>query len=218
MTQDTVVGRRRAEPEDRFRWWRRGAITLLVLGLVAAAVVVGALSFSVRVSGLSMAPTLAEGDRLFARPWKGSIERFDLVEANVTAAGTTVVKRVIGLPGDTVQIVGPAAEGSVPVVRVRPAGSTTWYRVDNPTWTAASGDATKACCSVTGTSDVAGAEVTVPDGQYWLLGDNFSGSTDSRVFGFVEDASILTRLTFRVLPLSRFGSVDDGARLVPEGG
>jgi signal peptidase I len=57
--------------------------------------------------------------------------------------------------------------------------------------------------------------VTVPAGSYWLVGDNWGGSDDSRKLGFVTDEQIHARLNFRVLPLGEFGTVPAEVRLRP---
>jgi len=190
----------------------------VVLVLIAGVVVVAALSFSVQVRGDSMRPTLREGDRLEVDVRGGDVRRFDLVEAiepgHDGTGGTTLVKRVVGMPGDRVMVRG----GEAPAVMVRPAGTERTFRVDNPAWAAQVGLATDSCCTPAGTSRRAGqgrAWATVPEDAYWLLGDNWGGSTDSRAFGFVSAEMVKTRLVFRILPLDRLGGLGAPARLVP---
>lgn len=55
----------------------------------------------------------------------------------------------------------------------------------------------------------------MPDGSYWVPGDNWGGSTDSRDFGFVPASSVEAKLWFRILPLSKFGAVTHDVRLTP---
>jgi len=196
----------------------RGNATLRVLGfaglallLLAILVPIVALTFSVQVQGNSMKPTLTQGDRLlFDFVDRKEIRRFDLVAAQ-PGGGANVVKRVIGLPGDTISVeVGDDG----PMVYVQPAGSTTRYRVDNPTWPAQVSDKVQPCCAPDGKLSGRRRPVVVPDGQYWLIGDNWGGSDDSRVFGFVTSDDIKGRLDFRLLPSGEFGTVPTGAELV----
>lgn len=185
----------------------------LVAFLLALLTIVAALAFSVHVKGHSMEPTLREGDRLLVQFWKrGEIQRFDLVQARVGVAKSPVVKRVIGLPGDAVSVA--FAEGK-PVVTVTPSGSDTAYVVENGTWDDRIGDRIAPCCKPDGTAGVAPAAVVVPDGSYWLLGDNWGGSDDSRTYGFVKQADIGGVLDLRLQPLGSFGRVPNPARLVP---
>lgn len=187
----------------------------LAIGLVILALLVpiAALSFSVQVSGTSMEPTLKEGDRLLVDfISRDDIKRFDLVEAKPGEGSPTLVKRVVGMPGDRVAVA--KVTGEEPRVFLRPAGSDEVFEVDNPTWTGQIGDKTLPCCTEDGKASPARAWATVPDGHYWLLGDNWGGSDDSRVFGFVPKEQVAGRLNFRILPLGEFGNVPTDAELV----
>lgn len=198
-------------------------VSALVVFLLGMLVIVVALTFSVQVSGHSMQPTLHEGDRLevdvFARH---DVHRFDVVQATEpggqgvagSGAGTSIVKRVIGMPGDRISIRG----GARPVVLLKPAGATTTFRVTNPAWSGQTGSAVASCCTgaVQGRTDGGPAHwATVPSGSYFVMGDNWGGSTDSRVFGPVPAANIRATLGFRIMPLGRFGSLRAEARLIP---
>lgn len=200
------------------RPWLRTALAVaaLVVFFAAMLVVIGVLAFSVKVSGHSMEPTLADGDRLVVNPFgTDDVARFDIVESTLGDREIPVVKRVIGLPGDRVQA---SAEGDPPVVRIKPAGEDTVYVVDNPAWSGQVGDKVEPCCADDGTTLPRGgpAWVTVPDGQLWLVGDNWGGSDDSRTFGFVAQDEVTARISFRVQPFADFGPVADDVRLVPE--
>lgn len=76
--------------------------------LIATAVVVFTLVFRpVVVSGRSMEPSLFSGDLLLTAPtWLRTPQRGDLVVLRDPVDHTRVVKRLMGLPGETVQIVG----------------------------------------------------------------------------------------------------------------
>jgi signal peptidase I len=169
------------------------AFAALVLAVVA-------LAFSVTVDGASMEPTLRDGDRMFLEVWtRDEIERFDVVEADapsaVSGGAARILKRVIGMPGDRISVSGDAR------VLIRPAGAEATYVVENPAWSAEPG-----------------AELewrAVPEGAYWLLGDNWRASTDSRSFGFVDAEAVHGRVVFRMLPLGRHGAIADDVRLAP---
>lgn len=183
----------------------------LLLLLAALLVPVVVLTFSVRVSGLSMAPTLREGDRLFVDLLgRDDLERLDLVEAQLGPGASRAVKRVIGLPGDVVRV---TYDDERPVVTVERDGTT--YRVVNPAWDDQVGTAQRPCCEADGTAGGTALAATVPDGAFWLVGDNWGGSDDSRTFGFVPQDRIGGRLNWRVLPLGDLGRVDHDVRLEP---
>jgi signal peptidase I len=205
--------RRRRDEKGTLRYligW--GALLTFLLALLA---IVAALAFSVHVKGHSMEPTVHEGDRLLVEFWKrGDVQRFDLVEARVGVAKTPVVKRVVGLPGDTVAVSFVAGK---PVVRVMPGGSHTAYVVENRHWSEQVGEKTAPCCNPDGTAGTATTAVVVPADGYWLLGDNWGGSDDSRTYGFVKKADIGGVLDLRLQPLGSFGRVPNPARLVHAG-
>jgi signal peptidase I len=90
------------------------------------------------------------------------------------------IKRVIGLPGDRVEI----RDGAVFVNGVQLDEP---YVFGGPTEPAAAGDS-----------------VVVPPDSYFALGDHRSDSTDSRVFGFVYRADIIGRAVIRYWPINSF--------------
>lgn len=191
-------------------------VVALVLFLVAMLVVIVGLAFSVKVEGHSMEPTLHDGDRLEVDLLhRHDVNRFDLVEAiepqeKQYGTGQAIVKRVIGLPGDQVSVTGKQ-----PVVRLKKAGSSTVYVVDNPAWTPRIGANTKPCCTSEGRSNAKSAWVTIPAHSYWVIGDNWGASTDSRVFGFVPEKNVKAKLSFRIQPLGRFGHIANPVTLAP---
>lgn len=186
--------------------------TAVVLVLLAVVAVLALLTFSVRVTGQSMSPTLAEGDRMLADVLnRGDVRRFDLVQVTAPDTGASIVKRVIALPGDRVQV---RDDRDAQQVLLRPSGEQTTYRVASSTWT---GSTDRACCDPDGRSAGRARWVTVPEGSYWIAGDNWTGSTDSRAFGFVTDDAVGARLVRRVLPLGGFGRVPTPVRLVEAG-
>lgn len=201
------------------RPWLRTAlgVVALVVFFAVMLVVIAVLAFSVKVSGHSMEPTLADGDRLVVNPFGADdIARFDIVESTLGDREIPVVKRVIAMPGDRVQA---SAESDPPVVRIKPAGEETVYVVDNPAWSGQVGEKVEPCCAEDGTTlprDEEPGWVTVPDGQFWLVGDNWGGSDDSRTFGFVTQEQVTARISLRVQPFGDLGRVPDDVALVPE--
>lgn len=113
------------------------------------------------VTGRSMQPTLAPGERVVVLRFTSGVQRGDLVVfKNPDAPEDLLVKRVLGLPREQVE----ARSGRFIV------GD---FVVDEP-------------YVLPGTSAGDVATSRVPDDCYYLLGDNRAESVDSRAFGAVD--------------------------------
>ena len=123
--------------------------------------------------------------RLFGDPQRGDIIVFHSVLTTADGAEKLLVKRIIGLPGDTVFITGG-------VVYVNGEAQDEPYTKDGYTSTEMS-------------------EVTVPEGQLFCMGDNRQNSRDSRdpLIGFVDEDEVLGKAVLRLFPFSRFGGLYD---------
>ena len=98
------------------------------------------------------------------------------------------VKRVVGVPGDTVSV---NRAGTVSVDgRARGDG----LRTRPPPL-------------LEGLLPIS-SELVVPDATYYVAGDNSEVSIDSRVWGALPKDNVVGRPLLRVLPLSRFGKVE----------
>lgn len=176
--------------------------------VVIVAIVAGIRTFLVspfQVEGNSMVSTLEDREYIVINKFAylvGNPQRGDIVVFRPPNEPTKFyVKRVIGTPGDVVDIRGgnvyvrtdpdqPETELEEPYLDERNQGST--YR-HPPN----SGDTTP-------------VSYRVPEGQYFLLGDNRQGSHDSRSFTvdgdahpFVPDESIKGRVWFVALPVTK---------------
>lgn len=188
-----------------------GGVVLLVLVLLAAAVAV----LAVRVQGESMQPTLNDGDRVLLRPFTGGglPHRFALVVGRFEAGGPRVVKRIIALPGDRVQIRRDSA-GHVRV-EVQPGGDGSWRQVENPAWAVRDWAEGTACCTGDGKATDAAVPVVVPAGMLFLLGDNAAASRDSLSLGWAPAELVQGVVGWRVWPLGDVGRVGGHLRLRP---
>lgn len=132
----------------------------------------------VRVSGTSMDKTLSSGDIMFLYKL-ASPKRDSIVVVDKEVEGNTIIKRVIGLPGETIECV----EG---VIYINDK------KYDNKY---ANGD----------TNDF--KKITLKDDEYFVLGDNRQVSQDSRVFGPVKRKYIKGTANFIIFPFNHFGLV-----------
>lgn len=152
----------------------------LVLALVLRALVIQAFWIP---SG-SMIPTLAPRDRVlvakfwysFAEPKRGQI----IVFKYPLDPKRDFVKRLVGLPGETVEIV----KGVVMIDGVE---------LKEP--------------YVKNRDTLSFDPVKVPEGQYLMLGDNRPNSQDGRFWGFVPAANIKGPAFVRYWPISRIGGL-----------
>jgi len=185
-----------------------------------AAVALAALT--ARVEGASMEPTLRNGDLLLVdrlAPHLSAPERGDIVLVGLNASGLQGVKRVIGLPGDTVEIDGNHRDTpngrAHPVVLLRPGGVGSWQQLSEP-YIAGDWGVPEYCCSPDGLSLLqAPSPLTLAPGEFFVLGDNRSVSLDSRWFGLVPRTRILGRIVTRYWPFDRAGAPASSMRLIP---
>jgi signal peptidase I len=168
------------------RSWARDL--LIALGL--ALIIIVFLYQPVKVEGTSMAPLLTDQERIFINKFVyrfGPIERGDVVVFWYPVDRTkSFIKRVVGLPGETVEI----RQGQV-WVNGQP--------VDEPYVPSQYVDRHSY------------GPAKVPADHYFLLGDHRSSSNDSRVFGTVPSALIYGKAVFVYWPVDRFGTIPAAA-------
>lgn len=149
-----------------------------------------------------MQPTLRNGERFFVTPGTAhTATRFDVM---VMRAGRGVsgqiVKRVIAVAGDRIEIVTPA--GGVSQVLIQPGGQGPWFEIVQSTWQGHDLNNVQ-CCDADGRkSGSTPAIQTVPANSVFVLGDNLDGSSDSREFGWVDLSRVDGRVGLRVWPLA----------------
>ena len=151
----------------------------------------------VEVSGPSMNPTLNDKDRLILTHLNYTPERGDIIVCNAPGLEKCIIKRCIGIGGDTVVVdynnnsvtvngeklsedyLGEGMRGNLPVFDQD-------YMTAKNVYT-----------------------YNVPEGTVFAMGDNRNHSTDSRSewVGFIKLEDVLGKAFFRFLPFGSFGSV-----------
>ena len=132
----------------------------------------------IRVNGESMMKTLHDGDIMILNiiDYKlHGVKRFDIVV--VDEGDELIIKRVIGLPGETVE-----------------------YK-DNKLYI--NGKKVNDKYASHETEDLS---VLVPKGEYFVLGDNRTNSLDSRAFGTFSSKKILGKTSMTLFPFNRWGN------------
>ncbi|WP_226665966.1 signal peptidase I [Metabacillus litoralis] len=147
------------------------------------------------VEGSSMDPTLKDGDRLFVNKtlqFIGDIEKGDIVIIDGKEEKIRYVKRIIGLPGDKIT----AEQGKV---YVNDQEITEPYLEGNETHAEQMG--------MLLTSDF--DEIEVPQGSYFVMGDNRLNSMDSRNgLGLIEKERILGKSEFIFFPFDHLSKTE----------
>lgn len=171
----------------RQRWFISLALLVVVWLMLPMALrfSINVATMRVRNDGYSMMPALTNGDYILADrqayqkhlPKRGDIVIF----TSPTDTGRDLIKRIIGLPGETVKI----AQGQVlingvplnePYISVQAA-----YR----------------------------GEWKIPQDQYFVLGDNRNDSRDSHQWGFLPKEYILAKAVWIYWPSVQFGKIED---------
>ncbi len=163
----------------------------LLAGVLSMAVKAVALR-AYRVPSESMSPTLKLDDRMFASRWpSGPPARGDVVVMLGPSPPTaSFVRRVIALPGETVEI-----QDKVVFIDGRALAES--YAVH--------GDPKVQPGEVSPRDNL--RPLRVPEGCVFVLGDNRDNSNDSRFWGPVASSSLRGRVTLRYWPLARAGPV-----------
>lgn len=205
-------------------WWRTEIRPLLILAVVLFSIRSSLADWNDVPTG-SMKPTLIEGDRIFVNKlaydlkvpfttWHlaewGNPQRGDIVVFFSPHDGKRLVKRVIGLPGDTVEMRNEQLLLNGEPVTYTPLDASISAAVAEPE-RSASEFATEQLPSrphaVMATPVLPATRsfgpVTVPAGEYFTLGDNRDNSFDSRFWGCVPRSQIVGRASAVVVSLDR---------------
>ena len=170
----------------------------------------------VQVEGHSMDPTLADGQRVIVLKHT-SIERFDIVVAKEVENGKTkqIVKRIIGMPGDTItyqndKLTINGKEVKEEYLKEFHAAFAKDKLQKEYAYSDYFQQLAKESKAFTVNADkYTTFSVTVPEGKYFLLGDNRIVSKDSREVGYFDKSALVGEVKFRFWPLDKIGTVED---------
>jgi signal peptidase I len=189
VDDDKDIQVHRPEDASRGNLWSEGRLLLrdLIFALMIAALVMVFVVQPVKVEGTSMLPRLHDGERIFVNKliyydeyrWAPKIERGDIVVFwYPDDPSKSYIKRVVGLPGDTVEV----REG---IVRINGAELDETYLDPR-----------------LNLSSRSQAPVLVRPNYYFVMGDNRDNSFDSRSWGLVPKKYIYGKALFRYWPLN----------------
>jgi signal peptidase I len=158
----------------------------LVIALSLAVVIIIFFYQPVKVEGTSMTPLISDQERIFINKF---VYRFEPIERGDVVVfwypldrSKSFIKRVVGLPDDTVEI----REGQVYVnSKLLPEPYVPPESADFGTLSA----------------------TRIPRGEYFVMGDHRTSSNDSRIFGPVPRKFIYGKAVFAYWPVDHFGSI-----------
>ncbi|NBJ69178.1 MULTISPECIES: signal peptidase I [Clostridia] len=171
----------------------RKVVTFFLLGAMIIFVSRSALFASYVVEGESMEPTLDDGNLLMVNKFVydlTEVDRFDVIVFRANEK-EDYVKRVIGIPGDTIQYQNDKLYINGDYVEEDFLQDYAQATLSNKPQT---GNFTLK--EVTG-------ETKVPDGMLFVMGDNRGESLDSRSFGFISQAQLVGKVDVKYWPLSQ---------------
>lgn len=166
--------------------WMKSIAAALVIALICRQF----LFMPTTVLGASMQPSFEDHDRVLVSKI-GEAKRFDVVVFDAPdISGEHYIKRVIGLPGDhlevkddTLYVNGEPTDEPYLELETIPGGHLTEeFTLEEKT-----------------------GHRQVPAGKLFVMGDNRLNSKDSRTFGFISEESVIGKVKLRIYPFSAIG-------------
>lgn len=185
-----------------------GFIKVFVVSAIVILLFVNFVAHPVRVDGRSMYPTLKDGEFGFTNVGGvllNGVKRGDIVVVTMEEKGqkTHWVKRVIGLPGDTVSCVN-----DVVYINGKVLDETKYIDPDYRQSLVDKFGYFNKVPNADNTNVEDFEEVKLKDDEYYVMGDNRPYSKDSRYVGPVKKSQIFAKKMLVLLPISDIGVKD----------
>ncbi|TDL31298.1 signal peptidase I [Jeotgalibacillus sp. S-D1] len=169
--------------KELISWLKSILIALVIVGVCRHYLIT-----PVTVKGESMIPTFEDDNRVIISKLT-DIEAFDLIVFQSPISADKHIKRVIGLPGDEIKIKDDilSINGKIykePYLKQNKENSL----FNQP---------------ITGDF-----ELEVPEGSFFVMGDNRLKSMDSRSYGVISTASVIGEVKMRIYPIASIGWLD----------
>lgn len=163
-------------------------VKAILLGLAIAFICREFIFAPVKVEGKSMMPTFEDNNRIIVSKMS-KVERFDMIVFHSPVSNEDYIKRVIGLPGDIVEVQDD-------VLHINNIIYDEPYLQENKEMLSTQEHLTD------------DFKVTVPEGSLYVMGDNRKKSSDSREIGFITEDAIVGEVKFRFFPFTEFGTLE----------
>lgn len=169
-------------------WWKEiyEWVQAIAIAVVLALIINQFLFSIVQVDGTSMVPTLHDGERLIVTKLFYQPKNHDIVIIKSSQLKKHIVKRVIAVSGQTVDIDPRTGDVTVdgevldePYIKekLHSAGNALQF------------------------------PLTVDEDSIFVMGDNRNNSTDSRMIGLIPKSEVVGKASLRIWPLSKFGGL-----------
>jgi signal peptidase I len=175
--------------QSRFQHFVKYVVIDILLAALISFFLINYVVSAFRIEGDSMNPLLRAQDRILISKLavrKNSLRRFDIVVFyKPDEPDKSLVKRIIGLPGEIVEIRGGEVLINDKPLRLLPGGR--------------------------GGASLSPADMKallIPRGTFFVMGDNRAISFDSRLFGPVPQKYIFGKAFFRYWPFARIGRIE----------
>jgi signal peptidase I len=205
-------------------WWRKEIRPLLILALIIFSIRSSLADWNDVPTG-SMKPTILEGDRVFVNKlaydlkvpfttvhiaeWSNP-KRGDIVVFYSPHDGQRLVKRVVGLPGDSIELRNDVLILNGQIVEYAPIAADLLRDVasaDRTSHVFATEQLPGRTHAVAGYPGVRALRdfgpIKVPEGHFFMMGDNRDDSFDSRYYGAVERKRVVGKATAVVMSTDR---------------
>ncbi len=138
----------------------------------------------VQVDGASMYPTLEDKEILILKKYDHSFKRFDVIVFDYK--GSRLIKRIVGLPGETIEYKNNKlyVDGEQVAENFDRNADTEDFKLED-----------------------IGYDV-IPEGKYFVMGDNRTNSTDSRIIGLVDEDQIKGSTNLSIFPFDKMGTIN----------
>ncbi len=136
----------------------------------------------IQVDGMSMYSTLSDNEILILKKFDKDYKRFDIIVFDYD--GKKLIKRIVGLPGETLEYKNNKLyiNGKYIKEKFLDSYSKTYdFKLENIGYT------------------------KIPDNTYFVMGDNRTNSTDSRIIGTISKNKINGKTNFVIYPFNKFG-------------
>lgn len=189
MSEKALAKKEKNESEEKERFTKKDVLEIIFyisLVLLFTFLIVTFVAQRTVVDGNSMNPTLKDGDNLIVSKITYKVKDPERVDIIVFPFGdskdTNYIKRIIGLPGETVQI---DYKGNIFINQKKLEESYGAETIRNP--------------------GIAEEPIKLGDDEYFVLGDNRNDSKDSRFadVGNIKRGKIIGKAVFRLFPFNR---------------